>query len=127
MANGEPGEGGWKKILEKQVLWLALVLIIFGALGMWHLYTALKEEVERIAKETSKFPPNAIVAFSLGPEKCPTKMARSNRVERPVYYRSGARNRFGEENIWAAGRIGDSHFAARKLATSSTSGLPACW
>jgi hypothetical protein len=73
MANGEPGEGGWKKILEKHAVWVAIVLIVTGAVGMWHLYVALKEEVERIAKETSKFPASAIVAFSLGPGKCPDK------------------------------------------------------
>lgn len=54
-------------------VWWALGLILLGAIGMWHLYTLLEERVLRIAQAASKFPPNAIVAFSLGPNKCPDK------------------------------------------------------
>jgi hypothetical protein len=62
-----------KSRVQIHPVWWALTLILLGALGMWHLYAALKDEVTRIAKESSKFPPGAIVAFSLGNEKCPDR------------------------------------------------------
>jgi hypothetical protein len=60
-----------KEVIEKSLPWIALSLVVLGAVGMWHLYFALKDEVLRIANENLKFPPNAIAAFSL--EKCPKK------------------------------------------------------
>jgi len=67
----QPEKASLKQVLADNQVWLALSLVLLGAIGMWHLYTLLEERVVRIAKDASKFPPNAILAFSLGPEKCP--------------------------------------------------------
>lgn len=74
MATGSESTGGEPNPKNETYIhpvWWALSLVLFGALGMWHLYTQLEERVIRIAKETAKFPPKAIVAFSQ--EKCPEK------------------------------------------------------
>lgn len=63
----------WGDRLARSLVWFALGLILIGATGMWTAYTAIEERVIRIARENLKFPPNSIVAFSMGPEKCPEK------------------------------------------------------
>jgi hypothetical protein len=40
---------------------------------MWNLYVGLEERIVRIAKENTRFPPNAVVAFSIGEGRCPEK------------------------------------------------------
>ncbi|MEH2544297.1 putative MFS family arabinose efflux permease [Bradyrhizobium sp. AZCC 2262] len=72
----QPAKPSLKQVLADNQIWLALGLVLLGAIGMWHLYTLLEERVVRIAKEASKFPPNAIVAFHWDPRNVRTTGAK---------------------------------------------------
>lgn len=80
-ANSETDNLDRRRRVELHPIWWALVLILLGAAGMWQIYTGLEERVARIAKENTKFPPNAIVAFSGGPGACPDKWHEATELQ----------------------------------------------